>query len=154
MALEFVSQTWLKKDKEFYKGLVKIRVGNEHCSVFGKRLFVSVVVFGVWFLNMFDIVFGCVGCSVFGLVVLCLVFGSGVVFCSVFGPPSFQTPGLMNFQPQALALGLILDTCLRSDVGSVCVRVRVRLNTICVRIPVCAERVFVFGQRCSLPTLV
>ena len=64
------------------------RVGNEHCSVFGKRLFVFVVVFGVRSLNVFVIVFGCVWCL--GPVLLCLVFASGVVFCSVLGLPSSQ----------------------------------------------------------------
>ena len=43
-----------------------------------------VVVFGVRFLNVFAFVFGCVRCSVLGPVLLCSMFGSDVVLCSVF----------------------------------------------------------------------
>jgi len=45
--------------------------------------------------------------------------------------------------------------CLRlcSDVGVVCVRVRTRAAVCFVCTPVRAERMFMFGQRCSLPAL-
>ena len=47
-----------------------------------------VVLFGVWFLNVFCIVFGCVRCS--GPVMLCAGLGSGVVFCLVSGFPALR----------------------------------------------------------------
>ena len=52
--------------------------GNERCLLFGKHVFVFVVLFGVWFLNVFWFVFGVFGVRCPGTVLLCLVFGSGV----------------------------------------------------------------------------
>ncbi len=98
-----------------------------------------------------------VRCS--GPVLLCSVFGSDVVFCSVFGPAGFLPPTLVNFQPHSFSWPrpehvFVLCLCSCSDVGSVRVHVCVRLNKCCVHFPVRAERLFVFGQQCSLPILV
>ena len=60
-----------------YQQLQNSRAGSERRSVFGKRLFVFGVVFGVRFLNVFGLLFGTehVRCSTH--VLLCSVFGPG-----------------------------------------------------------------------------
>jgi len=106
-------------------------------------------------------------CSVFGVYVLfCSVFG--MVVCSVFGQAG--SPSLSSGLGQE---GVFMNTCscfVRVRVRTlsacscfVCVRVRVHCVRVCVRVratfcfvrnPVRAERLFVFGQQCSLPALV
>ena len=50
------------------------RVGPTQCSVFGKRVFVFGVVFGVRFLNMFGLLFGTERVRSSAYVLLCSVF--------------------------------------------------------------------------------
>ena len=50
----------------------------EQCSVFGKRLFVFGVLFGVRFLNVFDFAVRACSCSAWGC-------SADVSFCSMFG---------------------------------------------------------------------
>ena len=71
------------------------RSGNEQCSWFGEHVFVFVVLFGVRILNVFGFVIGVFGVRCSGTVVLCSVFGSGVVFRSLFALPSSQRRVLM-----------------------------------------------------------
>ena len=63
-----------------------MRAGREQCLWLGKHVFVFAVLFGVRFPNVLGLCSGVFGvwCSTY--VLLCLVFGSDAVSCSVFGP--------------------------------------------------------------------
>ena len=58
-------------------------ISLKQCLWFGKHTLVCVVLFGVWFLNVFGIMFGCVWCLVFGQCFV--VFGVWLRCCVVFG---------------------------------------------------------------------
>ena len=57
-------------------------------SLFGRRMFVFVVLFGVQPLNVFGIMFGCVWCLVFGPCYV--VFGVRLRCCVLFGVRASQ----------------------------------------------------------------
>ena len=116
-----------------------------------------------------------VRCSVFGW--CCVMFGVRVRCCVLFvvwvaGCPGFPAgelaggldaqkvvptagPGVLNVCSGSVPERVFV-LCLCSCLGVGCsgVRVRVRLNTCCVRNPARAEHVFVFGQRCSGASLL
>ena len=61
------------------------RGGNEQCWLFGEHGFVFVVLFGIWFPDVFGLCLGVFRVWCLRGVLLCLVFSPDVVLWSAFG---------------------------------------------------------------------